>query len=178
MSNVLETVLLLALPASGKSEVRKYLASLTPAQCADDFHMGPTVQLDDFPYVHLMRRIDDEAAARGAGRVYFQASDRPFLDPRDWGTLIELLNEDHAHLVGQRPAPAPSAALALFDRLERASAKVGFAPRLPELAPAVRAASQRASTPATRSSWPRMPGLAERRSATSRSSSSSARERA
>ncbi len=139
MSNVLETVLLLALPASGKSEVRKYLASLTPAQCADDFHMGPTVQLDDFPYVHLMRRIDDEAAARGAGRIYFQASDRPFLDPRDWGTLIELLNEDHAHLVGARPAPSANAALALFDRLERASAKVGFAPRLPLLADAVRA---------------------------------------
>lgn len=140
MSNVLETVLLLALPASGKSEVRKYLASLTPAQCADDFHMGPTVQLDDFPYVHLMRRIDDEAAAHGAGRLYFQAGDRPFLDPRDWGTLIELLNEDHAHLVGARPAPAPSAALALFDRLERASAKVGIAPRLPTLASGLRAA--------------------------------------
>jgi hypothetical protein len=139
MSNVLETVLLLALPASGKSEVRKYLASLTPAQCADDFHMGPTVQLDDFPYVHLMRRIDDEAAARGAGRIYFQAGDRPFLDPRDWGTLIALLNEDHAHLVGARPAPAANAALALFDRLERASAKVGIAPRLPALADAVRA---------------------------------------
>lgn len=139
MSHVLETVLLLALPASGKSEVRKYLASLTPEECANDLHMGPTVQLDDFPYVHLMRRIDDEAEARGARRLYFRSAQEPYLDPRDWGTLIELLNEDYAHLVGARPAPSARAALALFDRLERASAKVGFAPRLPTLPDPVRA---------------------------------------
>ena len=63
MSETLETVLLLALPASGKSEVRRYLNHLTPEQRSGDFHLGPTVQLDDFPYVHMMRRIDDELLA-------------------------------------------------------------------------------------------------------------------
>src|SRR5438445_6161715 len=54
MSEILDVLLLLALPASGKSEVRRYLASLSPEQCRGDFHLGPTVQLDDYPYVHMM----------------------------------------------------------------------------------------------------------------------------
>jgi len=43
MDKLIDTLLLLALPASGKSEVRKYLASLTPEQCRNELHMGPTV---------------------------------------------------------------------------------------------------------------------------------------
>ena len=66
MSNVLDVVLLLALPASGKSEVRRYMASLTPEQCRNEFHLGPTVQLDDYPYVHMMRRVSQELRSRAA----------------------------------------------------------------------------------------------------------------
>jgi len=54
MAEVFDTLLLLALPASGKSEVRTYLTARDPAR----FHMGPTVQLDDYPYVHLQIRAD------------------------------------------------------------------------------------------------------------------------
>jgi len=49
MSRLIDVLLLVALPASGKSEVRRYLASLTPEQCRDEMHLGPTVQLDDYP---------------------------------------------------------------------------------------------------------------------------------
>ena len=63
MNKVLDTVLLLALPASGKSEVRRYLELMPQSTRLKDFHMGGSVQLDDYPYVHMMRRIDDELAA-------------------------------------------------------------------------------------------------------------------
>lgn len=139
MAQILDTVLLLALPASGKSEVRTYLAHLPAEECARDFHMGPTVQLDDFPYVHLMRRIDDELEALGAERLYFQAGDRPFLDPRDWGTLIHLINEDHADLLARRRVEAPAAAPALFDRLDAASEAVGLPRRMAALDASLRA---------------------------------------
>ncbi|HVY61130.1 MAG TPA: hypothetical protein VHF22_05720, partial [Planctomycetota bacterium] len=140
MAKILETVLLLALPASGKSEVRKYLAQLTPETCRDDFHMGETVQLDDFPYVHMMRRIDDELAARGGRRLFFHAPDRPFQDGRDWGTLIGLVNEDHADLVARRRYAPRSAAELLLDRIEASAVQAGIPARLSTLPAATRTA--------------------------------------
>ena len=133
MTTQVDTLLLLALPASGKSEVRRYLANLSPAECRDDFHMGPTVQLDDFPYVHLMRRIDEELVKLGRRGVYFQAGDRPFADAWDWGTLIQLLNEDYDDLLALRRIEAESAAHWLFERFDRAARLAGAAPKLRDL---------------------------------------------
>lgn len=138
MKKILDTVLLLALPASGKSEVRRYLHHLSPKVCGDEFHMGPTVQLDDFPYVHLMRRIDDELERMGQRRLFFKSGERPFIDPRDWGTLIHLVNMDYDDLVARKDLkPAPVAPF-LFDRLEAAAAKVGVPARLAKLSAGAR----------------------------------------
>ena len=139
MTKVLDVVLLLALPASGKSEVRRYMASLTPDQCRNEFHLGPTVQLDDYPYVHMMRRVSQELRSRGQDGVFFDSDDQSMKEQRDWGTLIELLNEDFDDLVQRnRPSPA-SAATWLFDRLDAARRKVGAAPALAALDPKLRA---------------------------------------
>ncbi|HCM38355.1 MAG: hypothetical protein A2Z97_08655 [Bdellovibrionales bacterium GWB1_52_6] len=140
MSGILDTVLLFALPASGKSEVRKYMANLTPEQCRNDFRMGLTVQLDDFPYVHVMRCIDEELQKRSQTRLYFNSSDRPFIDPRDWGTLMQLINEDYADLLAHKTYQPKSAASHLFDRLENAAGKVGFSGRISKLDSTVRGA--------------------------------------
>lgn len=136
---VLDTVLLLALPASGKSEVRKYLAHLSPDKAASDFHMGPTVQLDDFPYVHLMRRVDDELMANGESRIYFEAPDKSFFDKRHWGTLVELLNQDYADLVAKRVHRPESAAEWMLDRFDAASEVVGADTRNKDIPADVRA---------------------------------------
>ena len=139
MTKVLDVVLLLALPASGKSEVRRYMASLTPEQCREEFHLGPTVQLDDYPYVHMMRRVSQELRSRGHHGVFFDSDDQSMKEQRDWGTLIELLNEDFDDLVQRRrPAPA-SAATWLFERFDAARRKVGAAPALATLDPKLRA---------------------------------------
>ena len=140
MNKVLDTVLLLALPASGKSEVRRYLELMPEQARRQDFHMGPSVQLDDFPYVHLMRRVDDELARLGRERVYFHSPERPFRDPRDWGTLVELVNEDHEDMVQKRRLDPESAGQDLLERLERAAAKAGAPARLGALDKSCRAA--------------------------------------
>jgi hypothetical protein len=124
-SSLIDTLLLLALPASGKSEVRRYLASMDARKCAQDFHMGPTVQLDDFPYVHMMRRTDEALIELGKKGVFFHAPDRPFADSRDWGTLIELVNEDYADLVGKKKIVRKDAGAWMLERLTAARAKVG-----------------------------------------------------
>ncbi len=138
MPKLIDTLLLLALPASGKSEVRRYLATLDPAECRDLLGIGPTVQLDDFPYVHIMRRISDELNQRDLPGPYFLSPALPFREPRDWGTLIELLNEDYDDLRAQRLARADSAAAWLFDRFDRARALVGADPALRKLPEGVR----------------------------------------
>ena len=125
MSRHIDTLLLLALPASGKSEARRYLASLTPAQCHEQFGIGQTVQLDDFPYVHIMRRVSDELTARGHQGLFFVSPALPFRNPVDWLTLIELINEDYDDLVHQRRPAPESAALWLFDRIDAARVRAG-----------------------------------------------------
>jgi len=133
MSKIIDTILLLALPASGKSEVRRYLKHLPSETAQDDFHMGPTVQLDDFPYVHMMRRIDDELVKLGKDRVFFHSGERPFNDPWDWGTLIHLVNEDYADMVAKKVQKPASAAALLIERIEAAAKKAGMKPRLGRL---------------------------------------------
>ena len=125
MSKHIDVLLLLALPASGKSEARRYLASLSPEQCQEQFGIGHTVQLDDFPYVHIMRRVSDEMTERGHPGAFFVSGALPFRNPVDWLTLIELINEDYEDLVARnKPAPE-SAALWLFDRIDAARVRAG-----------------------------------------------------
>jgi hypothetical protein len=133
MTKLLDTVLLLALPASGKSEVRKYLDGLPPEVCRQGFHMGSTVQLDDYPYVHFMHRIDDELRKRGQPYIFYLGADHPFANRFEWATLVHLLNEDYDDVKAQRPTPAQSAAQLLFDRLDNARGKVGLPPEMGNL---------------------------------------------
>lgn len=133
MKKILDTVLLLALPASGKSEVRKYMANLTDEQCIEDMHMGPTLQLDDYPYVHFMHRIDDELYKRGIDYIFYKGPTRPFQDNFEWGTLVHLLNEDYQDLLNNNVIETESAANYLFDRLDNARAKVGLRRALAEV---------------------------------------------
>lgn len=140
MADLLDVLLLLALPASGKSEVRRYLASLTPDQCRDDFHLGPTVQLDDYPYVHMMRRVSQELRALGQDGVFFDSDELSMKEPLDWGTLIELLNEDFDDLTERRRPSPSSAAQWLLDRFDAARSKVGARAAFTALDPGVRRA--------------------------------------
>lgn len=130
---LLDTILLFSLPASGKSELRRYLAHLTPEQCRNDFGMGPTLQLDDYPYVHLMHRIDDELRVRGHRDYFYHGPTRPFQDEWTWAVLIALLNEDYANLKAGRQTEVASAAQHLFDRLDAARATVGMSEVMGEL---------------------------------------------
>jgi len=124
---VIDLLLLLGLPASGKSEIRRYLAGLDPARAAADFRLGSQVHLDDYPYVHLMRLISRELRRRRAHPVFFATDAEPLLEPGDWLTLTALLNEDHAALA-EPPATVMEGhgARVLLDRLDRARAAAGL----------------------------------------------------
>ena len=149
-SGILDTLLLFSLPASGKSEMRRYLASLTPDQCRHDFGMGPTLQLDDYPYVHLMHRIDDELLSRGLPDLFYNGPTRPFKDAWTWAVLVELLNEDYAALRAGNHTEVVSAAQYLFDRFDAAHAKVGLHQGLEDLPHRIRKSLAEALEPECR----------------------------
>jgi hypothetical protein len=147
----IEILLLLALPASGKSELRRYLESLDPETARDDLHLYPTVQLDDYPYVHMMRRISEEAAIAGDEPPFFSSGEEPFVDPYDWLTLMHLLNFDYADLT--RPPddpPGGAAARWLFERIDRARDQAGLKPVIAGLAPLTRKRLESALEPEAR----------------------------
>ncbi len=130
---MIDVLLLLALPAAGKSEICRYLERLDPAERADDLRLGRLVQLDDYRYVHFMRLVSRELAARDCDPVFFSSPGESMLEPYDWGTLIHLLNQDHAALGAPADGGSDRPAACLFDRIDRARAAVGLPAALAEL---------------------------------------------
>lgn len=128
-NNLFKTVLLVALPASGKSEVRHFMANIDPKRLEEDFHIGDNLQLDDFPYVHFMRCIDGELESLGLEPIFYPGQN-PFNNNKDWGTLTQLLNEDYHDLLNRNRISMDNAAIYLFDRIDRAAGMAGLPPRL------------------------------------------------
>jgi hypothetical protein len=159
MSRTIDTLLLLALPASGKSELRRYLAHLEPEVAERELHLGPTVQLDDYPYVHLLRRIGQELQSMGEPPIFFRDDATPFAEPRDWGTLVHLVNEDF-QLLGTSPERPESAAGWLFDRIDRARLAVGAAPDLGRLDGSVRDRLEQTLEAEVGEAWEELAGVA------------------
>lgn len=128
-----DTLLLLGLPASGKSVIRQRLATIAAGPSAVGAAVGPTIQLDDFPYVHLMWRVDEALAELGQDGVFYVPGDERFRDVRDFTTLIHLLDEDHAALGGRTPGPVADAGPWVLERLSRARTLAGVGPLTDQL---------------------------------------------
>ena len=137
-NNTFDTVLLIALPASGKSEVRNYLTHMPIEKRITDFHMGDTIQFDDFPYVHLMRLIDEELIKLKKPVFFYFAPDQSFLHTEEWGTLIELVNDDYNDIANRVKLNPPCIVDYYLDRIDAASVKVGLPARLKTLSQDVR----------------------------------------
>lgn len=136
--NHIEVLLLLALPASGKSEARKFLDTINEDERLEKFKIGNMVQLDDFPYVFMMRRISEELENLGYKGAYYRSNVLPLIDPHDWGALIYLLNEDYEDIINNNKPDPISASEWLFERLDVAREKNGQEPILSKLPKKVR----------------------------------------
>lgn len=129
MAEVFDTLLFLALPASGKSETRTFLTETDP----DRFHMGPTVQLDDYPYVHLQILVDDALADLGHEQVFHQEDKEqnqrngPFRDAREIAGLLNLINEDYEELLIGKAERPENPGRRMLERFDRASSLAGAA---------------------------------------------------
>ncbi len=130
---MIDLVLLLGLPASGKSEIRRLMSFMDGKEKKELFHIGETLDIDDFPYVFLMRRIDEELEKMGEKRIFYESDLKPFKDPRDWLTLTNLINEDYTDLVQKRDLPRSEFAKFIIKRIEDSGNIAGIGPRLSNL---------------------------------------------
>lgn len=125
-SKIVKTVLLNALPAAGKSEIRKLLR--VEADLSKSCQLGEQVQLDDYPYVKFMRDIDDNLAMLGYRRFFYELPDRGFVTDLEWGVLMILINEDYDDLINHATEPDLTSSTAtrwLFERFDNARRQVG-----------------------------------------------------
>ncbi len=126
--NYIDTLLLIALPASGKSEVRRYLMHEKREKRVEVFHLSDTVQLDDYPYVEFMRETDDALEELGEPGAFFGGPRSRFLHGEDWGVLLKLVNQDHAIMMDASLPVHEAKADLLFQRIDAARKILGAPP--------------------------------------------------
>ena len=132
-SKVLPILMFCALPASGKSESRRFFKSLTPEEMAQ-FHLGDSsTQVDDYPYVDALEKIDVFCKETLGTTVFKDPNTRLFLNGYEWGVLTYLINEDYLDIKKlDKKIPEEYEADPvkwLFKRYDDASEKTGKVPR-------------------------------------------------
>lgn len=134
---IIPVVLLCALPASGKSESRAFLRSLPVEKSRAEFKIGfPTVQLDDYPYVEMLKFFDKELKAQGQERPFYYSEYYTFKNPYTWGVLVEMLNEDYFDVINKHAVETTTPTKWICDRIIRISEKHGLGNPFANITPA------------------------------------------
>ena len=130
---VLPILMFCALPASGNSESRRFFKSLTPEEMSQ-FHLGDSsTQVDDYPYVDALEKIDAFCNETLGKTIFKDPKTRLFFTGYEWGTLTYLINEDYLDIKKlDKKIPKEYEADPvkwLFKRYDDASEKTGKIPR-------------------------------------------------
>ena len=132
-NKVLPILMFCALPASGKSESRRFFKSLTKEEMAQ-FHLGDSrTQVDDYPYVDALEKIDAICNQTLGKTVFKDPNTRLFFSGYEWGVLTYLINEDYLDIKKlDKKIPKEyedDPVKWLFKRYDDASEKTGKIPR-------------------------------------------------
>ncbi len=97
-----DVLFLVARPAAGKSEIIDYLKRTPEAERRTRFHIGPFIELDDFPLLWSGLEEDGLLAQMGCPRLHTDP-DGYFLFPQLWNLLIARLGLAYDRLLRDRP---------------------------------------------------------------------------
>lgn len=110
---IFDAMAFLALPASGKSETRRFLEEMISDQRRVQFHFGRRgLQIDDYDVVGALLLVDKARQAMGWDRVHSHEEtegadgfleDGGFSDPRVWEMLDTFIAEKYGTLISNRP---------------------------------------------------------------------------
>jgi hypothetical protein len=98
-----DILFLIARPAAGKSEIIDYLRHTDAQTRHTRFHIGPFVELDDFPMLWTWFEEDRILARMGHPRLHTD-SDEYFTHRHLWDLLIERLSLNYAKLLRDKPS--------------------------------------------------------------------------
>jgi hypothetical protein len=90
-SNHFDVLILIARPASGKSEIIDYLKNVPDDERAARFHVGRLREIDDFPMLWAWFEEDEILEALGHPRLH-STPDEYFLDDVLWHVLIRRIS--------------------------------------------------------------------------------------
>ncbi|HVO35988.1 MAG TPA: hypothetical protein VMT21_10505 [Gemmatimonadales bacterium] len=102
MGERFETIILIGRPAAGKSEVIDFLKKTDERTRAMRFHIGPFVEIDDFPFVWETFEIDDLLEALGQPRV-FTTKNYYFKGEHLWNLFIGRINLEFRKRLARDP---------------------------------------------------------------------------
>jgi hypothetical protein len=134
-TDMLDLLLLLGRPASGKSEIIDYLKRLDPGERLRRFRVGDLVVLDDFPMLWAWFEEDGILGAMGRDRLH-TTPDGYFLGPHLWQLLIRRLSLEYDKLLASGGTAASGRRTVLIE-FSRGSEHGGYRAALPELSDAV-----------------------------------------
>ena len=103
--NTFDTLMLLARPGAGKSEIIHYLHNTPLEERINRFHIGEFVEVDDFPMLWAWFEEDRILEDMGMHRLH-STKDEDFNDRRLWDVLIRRICLEHQKLVrDEKSAP-------------------------------------------------------------------------
>ena len=115
MDKVIETLILLARPAAGKSEIIKYLSIQNPETREKKFHVGNLCIIDDFPMLWTWFEEDAILTDLGYTRLH-TTDDGYFLKNYLWDVLIKRINLEFIKYQRDSSTDEPATVIIEFSR--------------------------------------------------------------
>jgi hypothetical protein len=96
-------LILIGRPAAGKSEILKFLRELPPDERREQYHIGPFVEVDDFPM--LWAWFEEDAILTQMGHSRLHTDEEGYFAYHDlWNVLIRRLDLEFRKLLADKPA--------------------------------------------------------------------------
>jgi hypothetical protein len=102
--NTFDTVMLLARPAAGKSEIIHFLHNTPLEERIRRFHIGEFVEIDDFPMLWAWFEEDRILSEMDMTRLHSTANE-DFNDKRLWNVLIRRICLEHEKILRDQEKP-------------------------------------------------------------------------
>jgi len=93
--NRIHTLILIARPAAGKSEIINYLTKLPVIERMENFHIGELIPIDDFPFLWRWFEEDDLLEKMDRPRIYTD-NEGFFKYQYLWDLLIHMINNEYS----------------------------------------------------------------------------------